>query len=404
MHPDQALTHDASPLVAPTPAPPSTLGSSATAASQVTVGEWPTLDDADLARVKTAITQSRSPNTRRAYHSDWQRFTGWCAARGHRALPAHPAVVASYLTDAADTLTPDGAHAYAPTTIARWVSAIAYHHRITDQPSPATTETVSATLSGIKRAYAASGARPPNRAAPLLTADITAIVDAARAGVTGWSSDVLERRDTALLLAGYTGAFRRGDLVDLICGDITVHPADGIHVRVRRSKTDQEGRGSVRALPFTDNHQHCPPCAVLRWMQVVAAHDTGGRPAIIRIIKNADRFDHHICHGPSPRTAARAPLFRAIRKNGNLSDTPLSGASVHATVRRRAAGAGYDPARVAAYGGHSMRAGFVTQAFRNGADAHAIIRQTGHSGPGILEVYARENAPLIGNAVTGLGL
>lgn len=48
--------------------------------------------------------------------------------------------------------------------------------------------------------------------------------------------------------------------------------------------------------------------------------------------------------------------------------------------------------------------GFVTQAFRNGAEAHAIMRQTGHATPGMVEIYARENAPLIGNAVTRLGL
>ena len=55
-------------------------------------------------------------------------------------------------------------------------------------------------------------------------------------------------------------------------------------------------------------------------------------------------------------------------------------------------------------GGHSLRAGFVTEAFRRGADAHAIMRQTGHRSPVMLEVYAREHAPLVGNAVTRLGL
>ena len=54
-------------------------------------------------------------------------------------------------------------------------------------------------------------------------------------------------------------------------------------------------------------------------------------------------------------------------------------------------------------GGHSLRAGFVTEAFRRGADAHAIMRQTGHRSPAMLEVYAREHAPLVGNAVTRLG-
>lgn len=77
---------------------------------------------------------------------------------------------------------------------------------------------------------------------------------------------------------------------------------------------------------------------------------------------------------------------------------------MHAAVRRRATAAGYDETLVARLGGHSLRAGFVTQAFRNGAEAHAIMRQTGHTTPGMLEVYAREHAPLIGNAVTDIGL
>jgi integrase len=62
------------------------------------------------------------------------------------------------------------------------------------------------------------------------------------------------------------------------------------------------------------------------------------------------------------------------------------------------------PAQIALLGGHSLRAGFVTEAFRAGADAHAIMRQTGHRSPAMLEVYAREHAPLTGNAVTRLGL
>ncbi len=73
---------------------------------------------------------------------------------------------------------------------------------------------------------------------------------------------------------------------------------------------------------------------------------------------------------------------------------------MHKAVRRRAEQACYDPALVTQLGGHSLRAGFVTQAFRNGADAHAIMRQTGHTTPEMVQVYARERTPLVGNAVT----
>ena len=136
----------------------------------------------------------------------------------------------------------------------------------------------------------------------------------------------------------------------------------------------------------------------------MSAFDSGGRAAVIRLLRNADPFEKHVCSGARPRTQASAPLLRAIRRNGNLSTTPLSGAAVHAAIRRCAERAGYNPELVARLGGHSLRTGFVTQAFRNSASAHAIMRQTGHTTPGMLEVYAREHAPLIGNAVTNLGL
>ncbi len=263
---------------------------------------------------------------------------------------------------------------------------------------------VTATLSGIRRDYAAAGERPRSPRAPLLTADIVTIVDTARARCEGWADEVLERRDSAILLLGFAGAFRRSELVALTCSDVSLHRLDGLHIRLRKSKTDQEGRGNIRALPFTHSHTSCPPCAWLRWAQVVAAFDTGGRPAIIRLLRNAEPFDGHVCRGTRPRMVPSSPWLRAIRKNGNLSDTALSGAAVHQAIRRRAAQAGYDPEIVQQLGGHSLRAGFVTQAFRNGASAHAIMRQTGHSTPAMLETYAREHAPLIGNAVTNLGL
>ena len=82
----------------------------------------------------------------------------------------------------------------------------------------------------------------------------------------------------------------------------------------------------------------------------------------------------------------------------------MTGHAVNEMIKRRADQAGFTPAQTQLMGGHSLRSGFVTEAFRAGADAHSIMRQTGHRSPGMLEVYARENAPLTGNAVTRIGL
>lgn len=346
-----------------------------------TAAVFPDLPPEVAARIERSMAASRSAGTRRAYTSAWRRFETWCAATGHISLPAHPATVAAYLVGAADTLTVEGTRAYAPSTFGKWVAAIADSHRATGHDNPCGHEMVRATVAGIRRDYASAGERPRNPRAPLLTSDITTIVDHARRSSIGWASEVLERRDTALLLMGYTGAFRRGELVALECRDIRRDRLDGAHVRIRKSKTDQDGVGAVKALPFTGRRESCPVCAWVRWLQVVAAFDSGGRVEVIRLLSRAVEFESHICLGTLPAAEKRSPLFRSVRKNGNISDTPLSGAAVHAAIRRRATRAGYDPDTVAQFGGHSLRAGFVTQAFRNGADAHTIMRQTGHTHP-----------------------
>jgi integrase len=263
-------------------------------------------------------------------------------------------------------------------------------------PSPTTNDAVRQALSALTKAEATR--TTPRSAAPLLTADIAAMIAAARKDTTGWAGDVLERRDSALVLMGYAGALRRADLVTMVCGDVTKHPHDGLELRTRRPN----GANMIR-LPAGESHGTCAPCAAMRWMQVVAAFDSGARAAVIRLIKAEEPFEGHICDAPLPRTRARAPLFRSIRKNGNLSATPISGASIHLAIRRQARLAGYDDEFVARLGVQSLRAGFIAQALRNKADAGSILRQTGHIGHGALQRYAPAEARHE-NAVTGLGL
>ncbi|OZE93204.1 integrase [Rhodococcus sp. 14-2686-1-2] len=364
----------------------------------------PEIPPAVAKRIAAAVQSSRSEGTRKTYAAAWRRFTRWCESNGHVTLPAHPITVAAYLVDATDTRNETGERAYAVATFGTWIAAINHQHRTTGHLSPSAHELVTATLSGIRREYAAAGDRPRTPRDPLLVDDIKLLVATARERCRGWADEVLERRDSAILLLGFAGAFRRSEIADLVCGDITVHRHDGLHVRLRKSKTDPEGRGAVKALPYTDSHETCPPCAYVRWVQVVAAFDVGGRSSVIRLLRNREPFMAHVCRGGVPRTAARTPLFRAIAKNGNLGATPLSGAAIHQTIRRRAEHAGFDHTSLTKLGGHSLRAGFVTQGTRNGADGSAIARQTGHASLDSVEVYRREHAPLVGNAVTDIGL
>jgi hypothetical protein len=74
---------------------------------------------------------------------------------------------------------------------------------------------------------------------------------------------------------------------------------------------------------------------------------------------------------------ARRWLFPTVHMTGAIGTGAMSGDAVAAMIQRRAAAAGFTPAQVDLLGGHSLRSGFVTEAFRAGADGHSIMRQTG---------------------------
>ena len=391
-------------------------------------GETATADqghdlDADtVRRVWAAVEASTSAATKAAYRSDWGRFERWCAAGGHPVLPASPMVIAAYLTEAAGERKPDGRPRFSAASLTRWASSINQVHTAAGHPAPGRSEVVRRALSGVRRTRKA----PPKRRSPLLLADVRSLLAAMGSSMTVWPAGMAAHRDAALLLMGFAGAHRRSELVGLHLSDVTVHPADGLHVRVRSSKTDQEGQGTVRALPYGRDPLTCPPCALVRWRRLLLAYveDDGGRTAALTELHHHGLSTKHVCRDEDASATAAAAagsdgqkpvtvdsggggerwLFPTVHKAGQPGGKAMTGDAVAMMIQRRAAAAGFTPAQVDLLGGHSLRSGFVTEAFRAGADAHSIMRQTGRKDPKMLEVYAREFAPLVGNAVLKLNL
>jgi integrase len=60
---------------------------------------------------------------------------------------------------------------------------------------------------------------------------------------------------------------------------------------------------------------------------------------------------------------------------------------------------GFDPAD---FGGHSLRAGFVTSAAERGAIADRVIDHTGHKSIGMVRVYTRRSDAFADHAGEGL--
>ncbi len=116
-------------------------------------------------------------------------------------------------------------------TLTRRVSAISQAHQAAGFESPTSAAPVRTLMAGVRRA---KGTAPAQKAAAL-TADIRAMVTTLPDGLIGV-------RDRAILLVGFAGAFRRSELVGLDVADLEF-TNDGLAVKLRRSKTDQEGQG-----------------------------------------------------------------------------------------------------------------------------------------------------------------
>lgn len=215
------------------------------------------LSEQALSDVLAAVEASTAANTKKAYGSDWGRFISWAGERGFAALPADPLVVAHYVTEAATIQTGVGRWRYTPATLTRWVSSINQFHTAAGLLPPGRSEVVRRALSGVRRIRST----PPPRRSPLLLEDIRTLLAPMAASAGSWPGGVAARRDMALLLMGFAGAHRRSELVALTLADVTVNRTDGLHVRLRSSKTDQEAHGSVKALPYGRDPATCPPCA-----------------------------------------------------------------------------------------------------------------------------------------------
>ena len=353
------------------------------------------------------LANAQSPNTLRAYRTDWTGFTAWCLAENRRSLPAEPVDVAVYLAACAQARTPDGtAWALAPSSIERRAAAIAAVHGAHGLDSPTRAEVVRMTLRGIRRTRRARPRRKDPVTLPTLETLLAASPDEHH------PHGVARRRDTLLLIAGFAGALRRSELAALTFDDVTVHTdpttgAPALVMALGATKTDPEDRhGHIVALPRGRHRHTCPVCAFADWSTLLQTHRDGGTEAVrdlLRTTHPGDRLAHHChhWHGTDLADGTRRPLLPTVDRHGHIGTRPMSGRAVSELVKRYAQRAGLDPAD---FGGHSLRSGFATQAALGGASDRQIMRQGRWTNPRTVHDYIRTANPLEDNAVTRLGL
>lgn len=293
--------------------------------------------------------KSKAENTLRAYRTDWNDFAGWCAGQGLDALPAEPGTVALFLVDRAETLK--------IATLERRLAAIAFSHRENGHAFDMKHPSLARVWQGIRRER---GTKRHGKAA-VMTEEIIRMVE-------NLPDNLLGIRDRAMLLVGFAGAFRRSELVGLETSDFQF-TQDGVVVAVRKSKTDQEGQGSVRGIPYGSRPETCPVRSLKKWLGEAGIDD--------------------------------GPVFRSVNRHGQVRSSRLTTKSVAIVVKRAAERAGLDPEN---YAGHSLRAGHVTSAAANGVEERVIMNQTGHKRVETLRGYIRMGSLFRENSASRLGL
>ena len=281
------------------------------------------------AMVRQYLGAALAENTQRAYRADLKHFTAWGGG-----IPATPECVATYLAQHAKL--------NSCSTLSRRVIAIAWAHSDVGLVSPTHSALVRATMQGIRR----SQGRAVRQVAPLQKDELLQMVKGLK-GIRGL-------RDKAILLVGFASALRRSELVSLDLSDV-VFSDKGMVIHLKRSKTDQVGQGRTIAIPNIKG-RHSPVLALQAW--IAAAEIESG------------------------------PLFRRISRADNVLPHRLTGQAVALLVKQYTAEIGLDST---CFAGHSLRAGFVTNAARRGASTTSIRRQTGHKSDGMLQRYIRES-------------
>lgn len=332
------------------------------------------------ARAFAKVVEPYAPATRRAYANAWDRWLAHCEGAGIDSTPITPSDLVTHLDELLAR--------FAPSTVVQALGALCSLDRTMQLAADADAipgslwrhPIVERWLKATKRATAdVKQAKAP----ALERGDMLAIIRAIRSepapGRTPEASYRAALRDRALFLVGWLGCLRRGELAALDLDDVKISER-GIEVTIWKSKSDQEGEGAIVAI----HRQGAPElCATIAWEQWTAER----RLAQVELCADGDRE-------PLP-PADVGPAFVRVLQGGEWGDR-LSGHAVHDVIKRRAEAAGL------AAKGHSLRAGFATEAALQGRQQSDIKAHGRWKSDAVVEGYVRRGESWRGNPTDGL--
>ena len=273
------------------------------------------------------LKNSKSPNTLRAYESDYRDFSSFCIKNNFNPLPADPKILSLYLTNLSQTSK--------FSTLKRRIASISVIHKLKGHYIDTKHPIIMENLLGIKRQKGSN----QKAKKPILINDLKTIIDVINKVNT---KENRKLRDKALILVGFAGGFRRSELVALEHEDIEF-VREGVKIFVRRSKTDQSGEGMTKAIPSFDNSLYCPVVQLQNW------------------------------------------IYELKSRKGKVFS--ISDKSVALIIKKYANLAGLDGSK---YAGHSLRSGFATSTAESGAEERNIMAMTGHKTTQMVRRYIQE--------------
>jgi len=286
------------------------------------------------------LQNSKANNTVRAYKSDFKDFGLFCAQNSFKSLPSEPKIVSLYLTYLS---TKDAKMS----TLKRRLVSIGVIHRLKGHYLDTKHPSIIENIMGIKRR---KGSIQKGKK-PILIKHLKQLIDVIDKQN---NEDIKKLRDRSIILIGFSGGFRRNEIVSLDYDDLDF-VEEGLKIQIRRSKTDQFGEGLVKALPYFDNSRYCPVVSLKNWIN------------ISKISSDA--------------------LFRRFSKGSRLSDHRLTDQTVALLIKKYLGLAGIDSKN---YSGHSLRSGFATSAAESGAEERNIMAMTGHKSTEMVRRYIKE--------------
>src|SRR5210317_2479049 len=199
------------------------------------------------------LKSSKALNTIRAYKSDYKDFGLFCAQNGFKSLPSEPKIVSLYLTHLST-------NEVKISTIKRRLVSIGVIHKLKGHYLDTKHPLIIENIMGIKRRKGSiqTGKKP------LLINNLKIIIDV----IDKQKNEKIKRqRDRSIILIGFSGGFRRNEIVSLNYEDLDF-VQEGLKINLRRSKTDQFGEGSVKGLPYFDHSQYCPVVSIQKWIEM----------------------------------------------------------------------------------------------------------------------------------------